>query len=206
MENIFAGEFVMSRYYYLDTCILDIAIDEKLITRAQKKLESKAVQTAMNQAAKRAVTHLMDEVAYATSQDYYLKKNFIKNFLAPRVDNNNNGVSLRLLASSKKLPLSRYEISPRKRPNTRMHGLYAGVMRKGGMKLIPRGFLLRDNQPWIRESGTEKWKVIKPLRGPSIASIARNPDNLSDVMEKTKETFAKRFQHEVLYRLGVFKK
>lgn len=186
--------------------VLDISIDEKLIERAQKQLASKAFQAAMNQAAKRAMTHLTNEVADVTSRDYYLEKSFVKKSLFPHVKQDNNGVSMRLSARNKMLSLSRYEISPRKRPSTRMHGLYAGIMRKGGLKLIERGFLLRDNKPWIRESGTGKWDGIKPLKGPSVASIAKNPENLPGAVEKMQETFAKRFQHEVMYRLGVFKK
>lgn len=186
---------------------ISVEIDNGLLERAQKQLSEKIFFAAVRASAKRAGTLLQQEISEETARDYFISKSDVKKALELRYGPSTTGIySLNLWASSKQLSLARYEISPRKRPNTRMHGLYAGVMRKGGMKLIPRGFLLRDNQPWIRESGTEKWKVIKPLRGPSIASIARNPDNLSDVMEKTKETFSKRFQHEVLYRLGVFKK
>lgn len=186
---------------------ISVEIDNRLLERAQRQLSEKMFFAAVRASAKRAGTLLQQEISEETARDYFISKSDVKKSLELRYGQTTTGIySLNLFASSKQLSLARYEISPRKRPNTRMHGLYAGVMRKGGMKLIPRGFLLRDNQPWIRESGTEKWKVIKPLRGPSIASIARNPDNLSDVMEKTKETFSKRFQHEVLYRLGVFKK
>lgn len=193
--------------YKVNVCMLDVSLDEKLLERAQKKLSGKILDAALNKAASRALTGLKNEIAEVTSRDYYLDKSVIKKNLFTQISRSpGNGAAMKISASSRELALARYEISPRKRPDTRMHGLYAGVKRQGGLKLISRGFLLKDNLAWIRTGRGGKWENIEPLTGPSIASIARNPDNLPEVVENAKKSFAKNFQHEVLYRLGVFKK
>lgn len=219
MENIFAGEFVMSRRPK-EIHLFKFSINEAEIKDAEKKFghSKHLVDYCIVRAMDRAVTPLMNEIAEKTSRTYLITKQRVKRGLRANTYGGNYGRGVLLYASADKPLASSYEISPRKRPYSRMHGLYVGIKRQGGLKLIPNAFLLKDNLPMLRRKGSGKewkyegyylyntWKGLHYVYGPSIAGIAKNPENLPEALEKAQETFAKRFQHEVLYRLGVFKK
>lgn len=160
----------------------------------------KGLKNALRRAAKNAGGTMRKAIAEKTARDYFIKASKVRKATRLQADDE----KIILTVSGKRLLLSSYFLTPKKRPHTRQHGIYGAVKRSGGAKYIAKGFLLKDNLPFIRfGQGPED---IEPIYSPAISQIAGNPDNLDEVIEETKEKFMKYFNHEVLYELGAFKK
>lgn len=182
--------------------VLNVDINPGEIATAAAKLSGspKALKSALRRAAKRSGTFMRRAMVESTTREYYIKPGKVRSALYINYTQD----ALNIFVRSGRWPtLASYYLTPRKRPKGRQRGIY-GAVKRGGIKHIPHGFLLRDNLPFIRVGRGKK--DIEAVYSPSVSQIVRNPENLEEISEQTRAAFVKNFNHEVLYELGAFKK
>lgn len=182
--------------------MITLALDDAAFQNLQNLLANspRVFKKAAESAARKSTAPLKRAVVDEVTRKYFITPAKFKREMSVKYSN----AAIILKVSGPLHTLSSFFLKPKKRPKKRMHGLHGAVKRTGGIKFFPTGFLLYDNTPFMR-TGKGK-KDIEPIYGPAYSQIAKQTDNIMPAMTLTKEKFLKNLNHEVLFRLGAFKK
>lgn len=182
--------------------MINISVDGKELENAKILLAKfpAAFAKSAESAAKKSAGPFRQAAVNETSKNYFISPAKFKREIKAHYRNG----TLSLFVHGPRHTLGSFMISPSKRPRKRMQGLHGAVKKHGGLKFFPTGFLLRNNLPFLRDKPGKKG--IRAIYGPSYAQIMKQPDNILPVLELTKEKFLKNLNHEVLFRIGAFKK
>lgn len=114
---------------------------------------------------------------------------------------------MRILSRGKRLNLAQYKISPSK-PLKHRYKLY-GAVKRGALKPINRGFLLRLGRSGkiyaFSRKGKGRWN-IEGVHSPAVPQLIKNEDTIKYIAENAQSRFSERMNHEILRVLGAFRR
>ncbi|MBQ6971806.1 MAG: hypothetical protein IJP86_05560 [Synergistaceae bacterium] len=141
----------------------------KLLEQAMKNIRKEVLKAAKKSAASRA------------SEEYFIKKSGVTREMTLRGDS--------LVLRGYRQNLADYKMSP-KRPGYRKNGITGAVMREGGMKKIPSGFVIRGKSSGkilgMIRTGKPR-KAYKALISPAVPQLMENPRVQEGVVRDTEE-------------------
>ena len=190
--------------------ILDI--DYKQIDDAKKLLKNIpfALARAKKMAARAALEAMRAEAVRQAQEIYAVKGAAVRKaiHLVPT-----QGI---FKVTGRRIGTENFYMTPRKPPKLRRNwkGLNVMVKREGGVKRVPKGFLLNvDNGgkalPFIR-TGAGRWAGLKRLMSPAVPQMIENYDVMEPVLERGEQVFMNQFNYwidktfeEIWYRYGV---
>ena len=187
---------------------IDVRIDESGLEKAYKALQRipgafpKAVSSAMN----RTLESMRTESARETAGRYFAKSSEVRKTLQLRTANAGNLYGAMISRGGRK-KLQEYKLTPKNPQVGNKKGFKGAVMRKGGLKPLPKGTFMMNtpnagNVLFRRIRPGKAWSNIEHVVSPSIPQIVKNKETVAVVEKRAREVFEKRLNHEVMRIIG----
>ncbi len=184
--------------------MISLHADVSQILRAKQLLSHipKGLQTALKYSGKRTLEMMRTDAVQAVTREYVIKPGKVRKTITIRA----NQLGGMFMSRGRRVNLSDYRISPKKIPVR--HGLTAQVKHEGGMKTIPRGFLIpgRNSGKLLAFSRIGRARMdIKQLVSPAVPQMLENEEVSQEILNEAEKNFADRLRHEVMRQLGVIR-
>ena len=180
--------------------MIQITADTKQIQQAVQTLKSipGAYEKAAHSVMWRVVQSVRQEAVNQTRDKYWITAGRVrKAFYVRRSD---FGGEIRV--SGSRVNLKDYKLHPG-RPPKRRKILSGAVKKTGGLKAIPRSFLIpRQGSYYGFERIGRGRDAIRSLVAPAVPQIVGNDQTIDAMTQKAQETFEKRMQHEMMRAIG----
>lgn len=140
------------------------------------------------------------DAVQAVTREYVVKPGKVRKTITIR----SNQLGGMFMSRGRRVNLSDFRISPKKVPVR--HGLQAQVKHDGGMKHIPRGFLLpgRTSGKLLAFMRVGRGRMaIEQLVSPAIPQMLENPEVHDELLTEAGKNFEQRLKYEVMRQLGV---
>lgn len=179
--------------------MIDITVkDQEALQKALKKTPEK-VNAVLSRAVNRAVTNVKSNISKKVRENYVIKASDVKNTLQISKATQKQPFAF-VRSVGKRIDLTKFRLSPSSpRPKNPPKGGYRmQVMKREGLKTVPRGFLAeaRGSIGMFQRTGSARFP-IKRLTGPSIPQMIERKDTLEYIESEAKKMLSSRIQHEL---------
>ena len=183
--------------------MLTLHADVTQILRAKRLLSHipKGLQQALKYAGKRTLEMMRTDAVQLVTQEYVIKPGKVRKTITLRA----NQMGGMFMSRGRRVNLSDFRISPKKIPVK--HGLQAQVKHEGGMKSIPRGFLIpgRNSGKLLAFQRVGRGRMaIEALISPAVPQMLDNPDVKEGLLSEAEKNFDARLRYEVMRQLGIY--
>lgn len=184
--------------------MLTLHADVTQIMRAKQLLAHipKGAQTALKYAGKRTLEMMRTDAVQAVTREYVIKPGKVRKTISIR-SNQYGGM---FMSRGRRVNLVDFRVTPMKRPVR--HGLKAQVKHEGGLKSIPRGFLIPGINSGkllaFQRIGRQR-DDIEALISPAIPQLLDNPEVKQEILAEAEKNFAERLRYEVMRQLGAMR-
>ncbi len=187
-----------------------IQISEETLKRANSQLShiKKAYPLAVARAVNRTTDGMRTDAVNAAVERYYVKPTDVRKTITFRKATS-AFMTGTMVSRGRRRSLKDYMLTPSRPTKGAKTEVQAAVKRKGGMKPLPRAFLVKRAGgkyfAFYREGydpANPKRKGIRSYISPSIPQILNNKEIVEQINERAVDRFSKRLDHEVLYLLG----
>ena len=178
--------------------IVAISFDYSVLTRVGVFLGTADVKVkqAVSNAVNRALEHFKTIEVKETARKYYVKQKDIRSSIMLK---KSHGGSMHgtLISRGHRKSLTKYATKPGLPPVKK--GTFMGAVKKeGGLKKIPKGFLIPHSsgiRAVIRERAGKDGLAF--LTSPSVPQLMKNQSTVFAAEREAREVFKKRFDHEL---------
>lgn len=190
--------------------VINIQVSNDKLARANAVLArmQRAYPLAVARAANRAMYEMRPAAIEAATERYFVKSSDIRKTITFRKATSGNLIGT-MVSRGRRRSLKNYMLTPSRPTKGAKTEVQAAVKREGGLKSLPRAFLVKRSGgkyfAFYRESydpGNRQRKGIRSYISPSIPQILKNEEVSNIITERAIDKFNERLDHEIWYLLG----
>ena len=177
--------------------MMTLEIDQKQLDYATKMLSGLrgGVQRATARSINRAVTAARTEASKKAREQYMVKAAAVKNsFKVSKAVVSSDNIHGFLRSTGRPILIKDFVAVNGK------HGVKAKVLRGSNLKFIAKSFIATTRHGFtlpIQRKSTKAYP-LKALYGPAVPQMLKKQDNAEAIINRAKEVFTERMDHEIL--------
>jgi len=179
--------------------MIKITVEKLLEVQKALKDQPKKINLILSRAINRAATNAKTNMSKKVREQYVIKASDIKSTINISKATSSKPYAI-VKSTGKKIDLTMFKINPKDaRPQNQPKGGYKSQIKKeGGLKVVPRGFLVnaRGGLGFFQRTGSSRMPIAR-LMGPSVPQMIGNKNVIESIEKEAQSMLNNRIDHEL---------